>query len=232
MVLLSFYKFIKIKPAYLIKIKFFIYKVCLNNSLRGTIIIANEGINLNIEGESEKLHIFCKFFRTLALFTQTKFKTSHNQQKSFSKLKIYIKKELIKLKLNNLDIVKTHGQYLTPILWNALLKNNDILLIDVRNHYECAIGTFKKAINPKIHNFLELKLWIDEYLSDINKEQKIAMFCTGGIRAEKSTAYLKQIKGFRRVYQLHGGILTYIKYIKQLSKWQGKCFLFDDRICI
>ena len=129
------------------------------------------------------------------------------------------------------DVEKNTGTHLSPQEWDTLLSDSNTMLIDTRNHYEYAMGTFKGAINPKIHNFSELKNWLDGNLQSVSKKKNIAMFCTGGIRCEKSTAYLKQ-QGFKNIYHLKGGILSYLNSDKTENKWQGQCFLFDDRISV
>lgn len=228
--ILSFYKFVALQNLPTIKTN--LQKKCLQLKLNGTILIANEGINANLEGEPKKLQDFCKFIDMFNFFHNIEFNFSPNKPNSaFKKLKVKIKKEIITAKIKDLNLAEGSGTYLTSKDWDQLLADEDKILIDTRNHYEFALGTFKGAINPKIQNFSELKNWLDVYLKTAPKEKKIAMFCTGGIRCEKSTAYLKQ-QGFKNVYHLKGGIISYLKNTSNPENWQGKCFVFDDRLCV
>jgi len=225
--ILSFYKFIILEN--LPELKAALQKKCLKLNIKGTIIIAHEGINLNIEGEQEKISYFCDFLKEEKYFNNIEYKTRSNQIPAFKKLKVKIKKQIITAKIDNIDVKNNKGTYLSPQEWDNLLSDSKTMLIDTRNYYEYAMGTFKGAINPKIHSFSELKNWLDSNLQSISKERNIAMFCTGGIRCEKSTAYLKQ-QGFQNIYQLKGGVISYLSSDTDGNKWQGKCFLFDDNI--
>ena len=151
-------------------------------------------------------------------------------------MKVRIKKEIVAFKVENLD-VSNRGEYLTSDEWDAKIEKGDAIIIDTRNNYEFEMGTFKKAINPNIHNFSDLPKWISDNLSASDKQKEIMMFCTGGIRCEKSTAYMKQI-GFDKVYHLKGGIIQYLidnksrKKTNKISNWEGACFVFDDRLAL
>ena len=150
-------------------------------------------------------------------------------------MKVKLKKEIVTLRVPELDPNKTVGQYVKPADWNALLADPDVVVIDTRNDYEVAIGTFKGAINPNIKTFVQLPAWLDaqeNLQGDAAKKTKVAMFCTGGIRCEKSTALMK-MRGFDEVYHLEGGILKYLEEIPpEQSTWEGDCFVFDERVSV
>ena len=159
-----------------------------------------------------------------------KFKISFAEILPFKKMKVKIKKEIVTFDVEELDLSQK-GEYLTPKEWDELMKKDDTIVIDTRNYYEYAMGTFRGAINPHIHHFTELPKWLKGNLKEGDKKKNIAMFCTGGIRCEKSTAYLKQL-GFENVYHLKDGIIKYLEDNQKNpnSTWQGGCFVFDDRI--
>jgi len=223
----GFYKFIKIKS--LKRNKDLLQKFLTSNNIRGTIIIAKEGLNGTISGGVKDIDKIIKKLKFL--FSFKKFDNS-NESKSkfqpFHKPKIKIKKEVVpmNLTLNSKDRnIQTH---LDPKEWNKLIKNKDTHIIDTRKPFEYKVGTFKKSVNPNINNFRDFP----KYLNKLKKNKPVAMFCTGGIRCEKTSVYLKK-KGFKNIYQLNGGILNYLKKIKKSeSLWKGECFVFDNRISL
>ena len=223
----GFYKFIKIKS--LKRNKDLLQKFLTSNNIRGTIIIAKEGLNGTISGGVKDINKIIKKLKFL--FSFKKFDNS-NESKSkfqpFHKPKVKIKKEVVpmNLTLNSKDRnIKTH---LDPKEWNKLIKNKDTHIIDTRKPFEYKVGTFKKSVNPNINNFRDFP----KYLNKLKKNKPVAMFCTGGIRCEKTSVYLKK-KGFKNIYQLNGGILNYLKKIKKSeSLWKGECFVFDNRISL
>ena len=223
----GFYKFIKIKS--LKRNKDFLQKFLTSNNIRGTIIIAKEGLNGTISGSAKDIDKIIKKLKFL--FSFKKFDNS-NESKSkfqpFHKPKVKIKKEVVpmNLTLNSKDRnIQTH---LDPKEWNKLIKNKDTHIIDTRKPFEYKVGTFKKSVNPNINNFRDFP----KYLNKLKKNKPVAMFCTGGIRCEKTSVYLKK-KGFKNIYQLNGGILNYLKKIKKSeSLWKGECFVFDNRISL
>ena len=223
----GFYKFIKIKS--LKKNKDLLQKFLTSNNIRGTIIIAKEGLNGTISGGVKDIDKIIKKLKFL--FSFKKFDNS-NESKSkfqpFHKPKVKIKKEVVpmNLTLNSKDRnIQTH---LDPKEWNKLIKNKDTHIIDTRKPFEYKVGTFKKSVNPNINNFRDFP----KYLNKLKKNKPVAMFCTGGIRCEKTSVYLKK-KGFKNIYQLNGGILNYLKKIKKSeSLWKGECFVFDNRISL
>jgi len=224
----SFYKFVKIKNLQSLKAE--LLNFCNKHNIKGTIIIANEGINSTIAGDEILINNFCTFLQKHTFFKDTKFKLSFSDIRPFKKMKVKIKKEIVTFNTNELDMSQK-GTYLISKEWDQLIAKEDTIVIDTRNYYEYAMGTFKGAINPHIHHFTELADWLKGSLKEEDKKKNIAMFCTGGIRCEKSTAFLKQL-GFEKVYHLKDGILKYLEDNKENpnSTWQGECFVFYDRV--
>ena len=224
---LGFYKFIKINA--LKKNKDILQKLLIQNNLRGTIIIAKEGLNGTISGKSKNILILIN--KLQSLFSFKKF-DSHNKSKSsfqpFHKPKVKIKKEIVPMNLTLNPKERNLNTHLDPREWNKLIKKKDTHIIDTRKPFEYEVGTFKKSINPNINNFRDFP----KYLKKLKKNRPIAMFCTGGIRCEKTSVFLKK-KGFKNIYQLNGGILNYLqKMKKEESLWKGECFVFDNRISL
>ena len=222
----GFYKFTKIN--FLKKNQNLIKEFLNKKNIKGTIILSKEGLNGTISGKQKEIKFTINKLKKLL---KMKDFDSHNISKSsfqpFHRPKVKIKKEvvpmnlLLKKKLNK-------NNYINPNKWNKLISNEKTLLIDARKPFEYEVGTFKGAINPNINNFRDFP----KYLKKIKKERPIAMFCTGGIRCEKASSFLKK-KGFQNVYQLKGGILNYLKKINnKKSLWKGECFVFDNRISL
>ena len=223
-IILGFYKFKNLKS--LKRQKKILENLFSENDIRGTLIISKEGLNGTLSGKSKNIHKISKIIKNS--FKIKKF-DSENLSKSklqpFHKPKIKIKKEVVPMgiKINSNDKKNNH---LEPSEWNNLIKNKNTLVLDARKPFEYEIGSFKSAVNPKVKNFREFP----KYLSKLGKNKTVAMFCTGGIRCEKASIYLKQ-RGFKNVFQLKGGILNYLKKIKkEESKWNGECFVFDNRV--
>jgi len=223
----GFYKFIKIKS--LKRNKDILQKFISSNNIRGTIIISKEGLNGTISGHIKDIDITIKKLKSLFLF---KHFDNNNSSKSkfqpFQKPKIKIKKEVVPMNLilNSKD--RNTKSHLDPKEWNELIKDKDTHIIDTRKPFEHKVGTFKKSVNPNVNNFRDFP----KYLNKLKKNKPVAMFCTGGIRCEKTSVYLKK-KGFKNIYQLNGGILNYLKKInKKDSLWRGECFVFDNRISL
>jgi UPF0176 protein len=223
----GFYKFVKIKS--LKKNKDFLQKFLISNHIRGTIIIAKEGLNGTISGSINDIDKTNKKLKSLFSFKQF---DSSNESKStfqpFHKPKVKIKNEIVPMNLtinSNERNIETH---LEPKEWNKLIKNKDTHIIDTRKPFEYKVGTFKRSVNPNVTNFRDFP----KYLNKLKKNKPVAMFCTGGIRCEKTSVYLKK-KGFKNIYQLNGGILNYLNKIKKNeSLWKGECFVFDNRISL
>ncbi len=229
--IISYYNFIKIKNLF--KFKNILNKFTNDLNIKGIILIAPEGLNLSISICSSQYKIFIKRLNTLFKLLYDDLKVSYSNKHIFRKIKIKIKKEILTTRLQHqINIEKHVGKYVSPIEWDNFIKRQDVLLIDTRNFYETEIGSFADAINPKTQNFTELLNWLNEnMLTEENKKKKIAMFCTGGIRCEKATSYLKH-KGHNDVYHLKGGIIKYLEKTENKSSWIGECFVFDNRVSV
>ena len=223
----GFYKFIEIKS--LKKNKSLLQKFLTLNNTRGTIIIAKEGLNGTISGHIKDID---KTIKKLKFLFSFKYFDNNNESKSkfqpFHKPKVKIKKEVVPMNLILDSRERNTKSHLDPKEWNKLIKDKDTHIIDTRKPFEYEVGTFKKSVNPNVNNFKEFP----KYLNKLKKNKPVAMFCTGGIRCEKTSAYLKK-KGFKNIYQLNGGILNYLKKTKKKeSLWKGECFVFDNRISL
>ena len=231
--IISFYKFVTILNLEELKIQ--IENICSMFDTKGTILIAPEGINGTIEGSKNNIKKFLETLKNNKNFSDIIPKYSYSSKDSFNRMKVRLKKEIVTIGNTEVNPNKYIGKYIEPNDWNELISDPNTILIDTRNEYEVAIGTFKGAINPKTKSFRDLPNWIKNNLEnedDDYKDKKIAMFCTGGIRCEKSTSYLVQ-KGFTNVSHLKGGILKYLENIpKKKSLWDGECFVFDQRVSV
>jgi UPF0176 protein len=200
---------------------------CQLYELKGTILLAPEGINSTIAGSRNGIDSLLNFLRADPRLQNLEHKESYCEQMPFHRLKVRLKTEIVKLGLPEVDPNQLVGTYVEPQDWNALISDPTVITIDTRNIYEVAIGTFKGAINPNLDIFSEFPDYINS--QNLNPQQKIAMFCTGGIRCEKASAYMMSL-GFSQVYHLKGGILKYLEAVSPAeSLWQGACFVFDDR---
>jgi UPF0176 protein len=223
----GFYKFKKINS--LKKNKTFLHDLLIKNNIRGTIIISKEGLNGTISGQKENLDAVIKKIQLLFNFKNF---DNNNKSKSlfqpFLKPKVKIKKEIVPMNLIINSKERIASSHLEPKEWNKLIKKKGTYIIDTRKPFEYEVGTFKKSINPNINNFRDFP----KYLNKLKKDKPVAMFCTGGVRCEKTSVYLKK-KGFNNIYQLNGGILNYLQKIKKKdSLWKGECFVFDNRISL
>jgi UPF0176 protein len=208
---------------------------CDAHDVKGTLLLAREGINGTIAGPEAGVRTVLAYLRADPRLANLPYKESWSPKPPFYRMKVKLKQEIVTLRVPELDPNITVGQYVKPADWNALLADPDVVVIDTRNDYEVAIGTFQGAINPKIKNFVQLPVWLEQQdnlkASTVNKP-KVAMFCTGGIRCEKSTALMK-MRGFDEVYHLEGGILKYLEEIPpEQSLWEGECFVFDERVSV
>ena len=197
----------------------------------GTILIANEGINGTVSGPKKNLDLLIKDIKKILKIKKLSLKISKNQFIPFYRLKIRLKKEIVTIGDKSIKPREKTGNYIQPKDWDKIINNRDYLIIDTRNEYEIGIGTFKNSHNPKTRSFRDFPKHIEN--SEIDKNQPIAMFCTGGIRCEKASSYLIN-KGYKNVSQLDGGILNYLEYKKnkKINNWSGECFVFDNRISI
>ncbi len=227
--LISFYKFVRIKSP--IDNKFAFKKYLIDNKLKGGIIFSLEGINGSISGKQSNIDLLIKFLKEKFLFNEfDNINESEVDFIPFKKVKIKIKNEVVPLnELFNDNKYKFQNR-IEPEDWNKLILSNDVSVVDVRKSFESEVGTFANAINPKISNFRKFPEYFEKLSSD--KDKKIAMFCTGGIRCEKAASYLFK-RGFKNVYQLKGGILNYLNKVPEKnSLWRGECFVFDERITV
>ena len=226
---ISFYKFVKINNPK--KLRKSLLDLLLNEDVVGTFLIAKEGINATVSGSDISLKKIMKFLDKQKGFNDIEYKHSCSIKRVFKRLKIKVKDEIVALGKKEIDPSKTTRNYIEPRNWNKLIADPDVLLIDTRNTYEIKIGTFLGAENPNIKNFRDFPNFVKKKLNS-KKNQKIAMFCTGGIRCEKASSYLLE-KGFKDVYQLKGGILKYLEQnTKKNSRFKGECFVFDERVSV
>jgi UPF0176 protein len=206
---------------------------CNARGIKGTILLAHEGINGTVAGEPKAIHELVEYLRALPGCEELDVKFSHADEMPFYRLKVRLKKEIVTLGVAGIDPKREVGTYVQPEDWNALISDPETVLIDTRNDYEVAIGTFEGAIDPRTKAFRDFPAWFREHRDELAAgKTKFAMFCTGGIRCEKSTAFLKA-EGIDEVYHLEGGILRYLETVPEAeSKWQGECFVFDERVSV
>jgi UPF0176 protein len=203
-------------------------------SIYGTILVGEEGLNGTIAGTHNKINEAVKYIKSIQGFSNLDIKFSQSQENPFVRLKVKLKKEIVTIGDESINPNHKVGDYIDPQDWNELISDKNTILIDTRNNYECSIGTFKNAINPNTVKFREFPEWIeDQNFSDDEKDKKnFAMFCTGGIRCEKASSFMKE-RGFKNVNHLKGGILNYFEKIDaSISLWEGECFVFDDRVSV
>lgn len=229
----ALYKFVSLPDCKELRDPLFAY--CEANNITGTLLLAEEGINGTIAGMEENIRNVLKFLRNDPMFkgrlSDLEHKESWAEKKPFYRLKVRLKKEIVTLGVPEVKPGEMAGTYVKPEDWNALISDPDVILVDTRNDYEVGIGTFKGAINPKTKSFSELPNWVKKE-AGLRAKPKVAMFCTGGIRCEKSTAYMRS-RGFDEVYHLQGGILKYLETVPEAeTMWQGECFVFDERVSV
>ena len=206
-------------------------KVMKDHQVRGTLLLAPEGVNGTIAGSRNGIDQVLAWLTSDPRLHGLDYKESYSAEMPFYRTKVKLKKEIVTMGVEGIDPLKVVGSYVKPADWNALISDPDVVVVDTRNDYEVQIGTFENALNPKTETFREFPGYVNDHL-DPNKHKKVAMFCTGGIRCEKSTAYLKE-QGFDEVYHLEGGILKYLEEVpEQDSMWRGECFVFDNRVTV
>jgi UPF0176 protein len=206
-------------------------RVSLDAGVCGTLILAHEGINGTIAGPREGIDLVLGHLRNVPGLADLEHKESLAAEPPFYRMKVRVKREIVTMGVDGIDPNSLAGTYVPPSDWNALIADPDVVLIDTRNAYEVDVGSFPGAINPGTGSFREFPSWFSGQ-TDLHGKRKFAMFCTGGIRCEKATAYLKQ-QGFDEVYHLQGGILKYLETVPaQESRWQGECFVFDQRTAL
>ena len=225
----TFYRFKEFTGTKALKIK--LVKASKNKLIFGTILLANEGINGTISGTEKNLERFISLIKQYLRIRKLSIKISENKFIPFYRLKIRLKKEIVTIGDKTIKPENITGKHINPKNWDKIINNKKYLIIDTRNNYEIGIGTFKNSINPKTNSFREFPKFIEKL--DIEKNQPIAMFCTGGIRCEKASSYLLK-NGFNNISQLDGGILNYLEVKKsdKNSSWNGECFVFDNRVAV
>lgn len=224
--IISFYSFTNIEELESLLPK--ILLIGKRKYVKGTVLISSEGFNGSLSGAKENVYAVLNEITKLTNAKDINIKVNYANAHVFSRLKVKIKKEIITMGYQNLDIQNLKGEYIEPREWDNFIKHEDVVLIDTRNDYEVEAGTFKGAVDPHIKTFRDFPKWMEDN-REIIEGKKVAMFCTGGIRCEKSTALLKSM-GHNEVYHLKGGILQYLEDTKNQTKaWTGECFVFDDR---
>ena len=225
----ALYKFVAL-PNYG-SIRHPLLKIMTDNQVFGTLLLAPEGINGTISGTRASIDTVLHWLAQQPGLDNIDTKESYDDNIPFYRTKVKLKKEIVTMGVEGIDPNQVVGTYVKPADWNALISDPDVLVVDTRNNYEVEIGTFKDAVNPNTTSFREFPAWATENIEP-DKTKKIAMFCTGGIRCEKSTAYMKE-QGFDEVYHLEGGILKYLEEVpKEQTLWQGECFVFDNRVAV
>ena len=225
----ALYKFAKL--ADLSQMKSALEDACQTHGIHGTLLIAHEGINGTIAGSRDGIDGILRVIRSYAGLHDLEHKESFAETQPFYRMKVRIKKEIVTIGIADVDPTDVVGTYLAPAEWDKVIADPDTIVIDTRNDYEVKIGTFKNAINPDTDTFREFPDYVQKNF-DPGKDKKIAMFCTGGIRCEKASAYMKKL-GFENVYHLKGGILKYLEETPpEKSMWEGECFVFDQRVSV
>ncbi|HEY1057661.1 MAG TPA: rhodanese-related sulfurtransferase [Limnobacter sp.] len=232
-VVAALYKFVSLPDFE--QIKPVLEQVCHANQIVGTLLLAAEGINGTVSGPREGIVALMKHLWSDPRFADLAPKYSLSPEQAFIRMKVKLKKEIVTMGKEGIDPNRLVGRYVPPKEWNALISDPDTLVIDTRNDYEYAIGTFEHAVDPKTTTFRQFPEWVENNLKSLPAEKrpkKIAMFCTGGIRCEKATAFMLE-QGFDEVYHLQGGILKYLEEVpEEESLWKGECFVFDQRVSV
>ena len=227
----ALYKFVEIDD--LLSLQNNLYKICEENNIMCTILIADEGINGTISGKHNEIKETISSLTSDNRFSNIEIKYSSTDKQPFHRMKVRLKKEIVTIGLPEINPNKKVGTYVRPEDWNELISDPNVIVIDTRNKYETKIGSFQNALDPETSSFREFPDWVKKFKnSEDNTNKKIAMFCTGGIRCEKASSLMKE-EGFEDVYHLQGGILKYLETVdKENSLWNGECFVFDQRVCL
>ncbi|MGI9315790.1 MAG: rhodanese-related sulfurtransferase [bacterium] len=228
-VVCALYKFVRLENYETLKPP--LLELMFEHSVRGTLLLASEGVNGTIAGARAGVDAVLEWLTQESGIGDLEVKESISDTPPFKRTKVKLKKEIVTMGIGDIDPSHIVGTYVEPGDWNRLLEDPELLLVDTRNQYEYQVGTFNNALNPGTESFREFPEFVKRHLNP-DKNTKVAMFCTGGIRCEKSTALLKQM-GFDQVFHLKGGILNYLETIPEAqSKWRGECFVFDDRVTV
>lgn len=229
LIICALYKFVSL-PDYR-EMREPLLNFCMARGVKGTLLLAHEGINGTISGSREAIGEVLTYLKNDQRLADLEYKESYDDEQAFYRMKVKLKKEIVTMGVESVDPNKVVGTYVKPQDWNALISDPDVTVVDTRNYYEYDIGTFENALNPDTQTFREFPTYVANNLNP-TKNKKVAMFCTGGIRCEKSTAYLKE-QGFDEVFHLQGGILKYLEEIPENeSMWKGECFVFDNRVSV
>lgn len=229
MLVAAFYKFVSL-PDY-VELRAPLLALCQEQEIRGTILLAQEGINGTIAGSRSAIAKVLDYLRSDSRFADLNVKESETESRMFDRLKVKLKKEIVTLGIPEVDPTQKVGTYVKPQEWNAVISDPETIVIDVRNRFEVSVGSFEGAIDPETASFRQFPDYVRSQL-DPRQHQKVAMFCTGGIRCEKASAYLLS-QGFKQVYHLEGGILKYLEEVpSEESLWRGECFVFDQRVAV
>ena len=229
LVVAAVYKFVKLKDYAALSEP--LLAQCDALGITGTLILAEEGINGTIAGTRSGIDNILAYLRSDPRLADLEHKESAADHPPFYRMKVKLKKEIVTMGVPGIDPTEQAGQYVKPEDWNALISDPDVLLVDTRNDYEVEVGTFKGALDPRITTFRDFPAYVKEHI-DPKQKPRVAMFCTGGIRCEKASAYMLK-QGFSEVYHLQGGILKYLENVPaEQSLWQGECFVFDQRVAV
>ena len=231
-VVAALYKFVVLEdlPAFQERLR----AICSHSQMMGTLLIANEGLNGTVSASYDGMVEFVSWLRALPAFGDIAIKYALYKERPFNRMKVRLKKEIVTMGCADIYPSQNAGTYVEPSEWNALIQDPDVMVVDTRNTYETAIGSFKGAVDPHTTNFREFPKWAQDLadLPEAERPKKLAMFCTGGIRCEKSTALMRHY-GFDDVYHLKGGILKYFEEVpSEDSLWEGECFVFDSRVSV
>jgi len=228
-VVCAMYKFVRLENYQ--ELRQPLLKTMEYNGVKGTLLLAEEGINGTVAGSREGIDALLNWLQKDERLADIVYKESFDDEMPFYRTKVKLKKEIVTMGVEGIDPRQVVGTYVKPKDWNDLIADPEVFVVDTRNDYEIQIGTFKNAVNPNTETFREFPDYVKENM-DPAKHKKVAMFCTGGIRCEKSTAYMKE-QGFEEVYHLEGGILKYLEEVpKEETMWEGECFVFDNRVTV
>ena len=228
-IVVAMYHFVRLDDY--LNLKLPLLELCVENGLMGTILLANEGLNGTVAGPRAGIDILLERLLSESRFKSMRFKKSYTDTQPFRRMKIRIKREIVTMGVPGTNPSELCGIRVDAKQWNKLLEDPNVIMIDTRNTYEHAVGSFRNSISSNTKTFCDFPKYVDTRL-DPQKHQRIAMFCTGGIRCEKASNYMIK-KGFKEVYHLDGGILQYLATVdKKESLWQGECFVFDDRVTV
>lgn len=205
--------------------------LCEKNQVKGTLLLAHEGINGTIAGPRQGIDAVIAYLKSYPLLAELEHKESFSDEMPFYRMKVRLKKEIVTIGIPEVNPNIKVGSYVKPEDWNKIIADPEVIVLDTRNDYEVDVGTFKGAVNPNTKTFREFPEFVQKYL-DPRKHKKVAMFCTGGIRCEKASSYM-MMAGFEEVYHLEGGILKYLENVPvDESQWEGECFVFDQRVAV